>query len=39
MKNQKSLEAVYIYIYIERFNVIEIYKFRINEEARYFRRN
>ena len=34
----KTVGAVYIYIYIERFNEINIFKYRKNKEAMYFRR-
>ena len=36
MQNAESLEAVYIYIYIVRFNKISLCKHRI--KAMYFRR-
>ena len=38
MKKHRTIEAVYIYIYIVRFNEIESYKHRMNKEAMYFRR-
>ena len=38
MKKAKSLGAVYIYIYIENFNKIELYRHRKIKEAMYFRR-
>ena len=36
--NDETLEAVYIYIYIERFNGIELCKYSNNNKAMYFRR-
>ena len=36
MKNCKTVEAVYIYIYIERFNKINLCKHREVNEAMYF---
>ena len=38
MKNAKGLDTVYIYIYIVRFNEIELCKCSLNKEAMYFRR-
>ena len=38
MKNAKTTEAVYIYIYIEGFNKIKLNKHRTIQEAMYFRR-
>jgi len=38
MTNAKKLEAVYIYIYIEGFNKINLEEHRVNKETMYFRR-
>ena len=38
MKNFETIEAVYIYIYIERFNEISLSKYSFNKKAMYFRR-
>ena len=38
MKNTKTVEAVYIYIYIERFNKIRLERHRNSRETMYFRR-
>ena len=38
MTNFETVEAVYIYIYIERFNKIRLCEHRYKNEAMYFRR-
>ena len=38
MKKLKTIEAVYIYIYIVRFNEIDLCKYSKVNEAMYFRR-
>ena len=38
MKNDKTIGAVYIYIYIERTNEIDLCEHRLENKAMYFRR-
>jgi len=38
MKIDKTVEAVYIYIYIEEFNEIKLCRHRKGKEPMYFRR-
>lgn len=38
MKNHVTIEAVYIYIYIEGFNKINLIEYSLPNEAMYFRR-
>ena len=38
MKKSENLEAVYIYIYIKRFNKVKLEKHRKYNKAMYFRK-